>query len=238
MTRDTFSDFQFTMDTEVHSFQVSPAGEIRMHAVGDWFQEIAWRHANHAGFGTEISRASQLWAMARLDIQALRLPVWGEKFRLFTAGRGVNKLFAFREFLMCDQSGKPLIKGMSSWLLLDAQSKRPLRPELVLPEALFDPKLKPTWEPPKILIKGEKLEEIDLQVKPSDLDLNKHVNNTSYIRWAEDLIGERGLRNCALNYLAECHLGDVVTLSLFQESDTYFLEGQVSGKKVFTSQCK
>lgn len=230
-------DFQFAMEAEVHSFQVSPEGKISTYALADWFQEIAWRHANSAGFGTNLSENRQMWALARLSIKAAKRPAWGEKMKIYTAGRGVNKIFAFREFLLTDLDGNPLVTGMSSWLLLDSVSKRPQRPESVLPRELFDPELKPMWEPEKVQAQGEIKNQIRIQVKPSDLDLNRHVNNTSYIRWAEDLIIQAGIdpKFCGINYLSECHLNDEVTLELSESAGEFFVEGKVKEKRVFSS---
>lgn len=231
------SDFQYNLNTEVHSFQVSPEGKISWYALADWCQEIAWRHANSAGFGLKLAESGQLWALARLEIRAEELPSWGDRIRIYTAGRGVNKIFAFREFLITDPDGKVLVSGMSSWLLLDSLSKRPLRPELVLPKALFDPTLIPSWQPEKIQVAGNLKFKEPIRVKPSDLDLNRHVNNTSYIRWAEDLLIQHGYSQTqfAINYLSECHINDEVVLELYQDGALIYIQGTVSERKVFTS---
>lgn len=229
--------FQYNLDAEVHSFQVSPEGKISLFALADWCQEIAWRHANSAEFGVNLTENKQMWALARFDLRAQSLPAWGEKIRILTAGRGVNKIFAFREFLVTDLKGKTMVRGMSTWLLLDSETKRPQRPELVLPKSLFDPSLTPSWEPEKVQVDGSAEKKEFLRVKPSDLDLNRHVNNTSYIRWAEDLLVQHGYShtNCNINYLSECHLNDEVLLELFVSNEGTFVAGSVSGKKVFVS---
>ncbi len=234
----TLESFQFSMEAEVQSFQVRPDGKIWFHCIGDWFQEIAWRHANSGGFGTEIGESNLMWALARLEIRSKKLPEWGDRFKLFTAGRGVNKIFAFREFLLTDESGERLVEGMSSWLLLDSKSKRPQSPESVLPSSLFDPKLKPDWEPAKVRIPSGEPNLSHVEVVPSDVDLYHHVNNTSYIRWAENLLFKENEfpSSCLINFLSESHLGDQVQLRSIPSEKGFFVEGSAQDSKVFASQ--
>lgn len=230
--------FHYQIDTQVGSFQVFPNGKIRFASIGDLFQEIAWRHAESGGFGKSLMENNQMWALARLDIRTEEMPKWGDEVRLFTAVRGVNKLFAFREFLMLSEQGEVLVKGMSSWLLLDTESKRPIRPSSVLPPELFDPNLITPWQPEKIKVDGSLILEQKIQVRFSDLDLNNHVNNTSYIRWAEDILMENGIEmKClSMNYLSEAHLQNLVDLTVYKSEETFFVSGTVEGKPVFLAE--
>jgi acyl-ACP thioesterase len=228
--------FQFQKNFEINSFFVNPKGSLRIKGLADLFQEIAWKHADSQDFGRNLSKANQMWVLARLELKLFQMPKWGQKVELFTGGRGVDKIFAFREFLMRDLDGNVLVRGMSSWLLLDSNSKKMLRPEMVLPVELFDPALKPEWQPGKIIKKGELIKEETIKVKASDLDLYDHVNNTSYVRWVEDLIYGMvpHVKQFSINYLSECLLGDEVTLQLFKDENAFFVMGSVEGKASFS----
>jgi medium-chain acyl-[acyl-carrier-protein] hydrolase len=202
-------DFHFGKEFSVGSFQVRPDGKLRMNYLADFF-----------------------------DIKAANLPTWGESIKVFTAGRGVDKLFAFREFLITDLQGKSLARAMSSWVLLNTVSKKIHRPEQVLPTALFDPQLKPDWQPDRIRISGKLLFEEEVKVRFSDLDLNNHVNNTTYIRWVEDLFKDHQIDSSQLliNYSAECVLGDQVKLELYKSEDKFQIQGKVLNKSVFLAE--
>ena len=231
-------DFQFEKIFEVGSFQVHPDGKIRLTSLADLLQEIAWMHADSADFGRNLLESQLMWALARLEIRVFVFPKWGDKIRLFTGGRGADKLFAFREFMVWDQNGNVLARAMFSWLLLNITTKRIQRPEQVLPSHLFDPKNKPSWQPEKISVSGKLLQSETIKVRPSDLDLYNHVNNTSYIRWVENSLNQQGVYpiQIAINYLAECLAGDVVDLSVFSEGERYWVEGKVDAKLMFTAQ--
>jgi medium-chain acyl-[acyl-carrier-protein] hydrolase len=230
-------EFQYTREFEVGSYQVQPNGNLRLTSLGDLLQEIAWKHADSGDFGRNLLDSQQMWVLSRLEIRVDQFPKWGDRIRIFTGGRGADKLFAFREFLVWDQQEQVLARAMSSWLLLHTETKRIQRPEVVLPTALFDPGKKPQWQPEKLTIVGELLGTDSVRVRASDVDLNHHVNNTSYIRWIEDFSADLGIfpNRISINYLAECKAGDMVDLSCLRKESDLYLEGKVGGKQVFTA---
>ena len=232
--------FQYSLPFQVGSFQVHPDGNISLASLADFLQEIAWRHADSADFGRNLMESNQMWVLSRLDIRVKKSPTWGEKIHAFTAGRGADKLFAFREFLVLNSNGDVLVKAMSSWLLLHTETKRPLRPEVVLPAHLFDPTQKPDWQPEKIRIHGEEIYRETLKVRYSDLDLNNHVNNTSYILWVENILRENNFptNEVLINYQAECLFGDEVNLSLWATDQGMVLQGLVGEKLVLLARAK
>lgn len=226
---------QFAKEFEVGSFQVHPNGKIRLSSLADLLQEIAWRHADSGDFGRNLLETKQMWVLSRLEIRVFEFPSWGDQLRIFTGGRGAEKLFAFREFLVWDKNGSVVARAMSSWLLLNSETKRIQKPELVLPPELFDPSKAPNWQPEKLSVSGELIAEEKIQVRHSDIDLYHHVNNTSYIRWVEDFLADKHIftTQISMNYLAECLEGDRVDLTLYGTDSEKMVEGKVGGKSVF-----
>lgn len=233
-------DFQFAREFEVGSFQVHPDGKIRMCSLADLLQEIAWRHADSGDFGRNLLENQQMWVLSRFEIKVKSFPKWGDKIRIFTGGRGAEKLFAFREFLVWDEKENVLARAMSSWLLLHTQTKRIQKPESVLPPKLFDPSKKPSWQPEKLAFMGNLVGEEEIKVQHSDLDLYHHVNNTSYIRWVENALSELGLKaqEISINYLSECHAGDRIVLSVSKLEKDVFVLGESNTKPVFLARVK
>ena len=232
--------FQFHKDFEVRSYQVDPDGKLSLTALSNLFQEIAWRHADSADFGRNLQEQGLSWILSRIDITCENLPSWGNSIKVYTAGRGVDKLFAFREFLITNPSGGVLARAMSSWILMNVATKRIFRPENALPPELFDPEEKPEWQPEKIRLRGDLVESEKLKVRYSDLDLNNHVNNTSYIRWVENVLRENGCHTLpfSINYLAECVMGDELDIHLFKHEHGFVVQGKVKGKQVFLAESK
>ncbi|MCM0041631.1 MAG: thioesterase [Algoriphagus sp.] len=231
-------NFQFEKSFEVGAFQVHPNGNLSLHALADLFQEIAWKHADSQGFGRNLLDQQLMWVLSRLEIKVSQFPRWGDSLRIFTGGRGQAGAFAFREFLVWDQHEGVVARAMSSWLLVHIEKKRILKPESVLPNSLFDPQAAPAWQPAKLEALGPKIACSIIQVQHSDLDLYNHVNHTSYIRWVENSVADRGLfpNSISVNYLAECKGLDEVSLTLIGDDSSPFIQGRVEGKLVFEAQ--
>ena len=74
------------------------------------------------------------------------------------------------------------------------------------------------------------------QVRYSDLDHNRHVNNAKYVEWIFDLIDQELLEKSTpssfyIEYKQEVKSGDEVILykeSAKNEQNTYFVEGMLS----------
>ena len=232
--------FQFQKDFEVRSYQVDPEGKLSLTSLSNLFQEIAWRHADSADFGRNLQEQDLSWILSRIEIKCENLPSWGDSIKVYTAGRGVDKLFAFREFLITNPAGDILAQAMSSWVLMNVVTKRIFRPENALPAELFDPNEKPAWQPEKIRLVGEKLKSEKLKVRHSDLDLNNHVNNTSYVQWVENILRENGCHTLPflINYLAECVMGDELDIHLYKHQAHYLVQGTVGDKQVFLAEAK
>ena len=228
-------DFQFKKGFEVGSYQVHPSGKISLCSLADLLQEIAWKHADSEDFGRTLLEAKQMWVLSRFEIQVSQFPCWGDQLRLFTGGRGAARAFAFREFMVWNEREEVVARAMSSWLLVHTETKRILKPELVLPPQLFDPSKAPSWQPEKLQALGPVLDTRELVVQYSDLDVYHHVNNTSYIRWVENLLAEKGIfpANISINYLAECKEGETILLTLSGAGAERFVEGRVGEKPVF-----
>ena len=231
-------NFQFEKVFEVGAYQVHPHGGMRISCLADFFQEIAWKHADSEGFGRSLLEQQLMWALSRIEIKVSQFPRWGDRLRIFTGGRGQAGAFAFREFLVWNEQEQVVARAMSSWLLVHIEKKRILKPESVLPSALFNPLDSPSWQPIKLEPSGPIQDTSLIQVQHSDLDLYNHVNNTSYIRWVENRVAVKGLfpSQIAINYLAECKGGEEVSLTLLGDKSSPFLQGRVQGKLVFEAQ--
>jgi medium-chain acyl-[acyl-carrier-protein] hydrolase len=237
MSLNTDKTFQFEKEFEILSFQIDPKGRLRWASLADMLQEVAWKHADSRNFGQELFDKGFMWVLSRFHIKVFEMPSWGEYIKIKTAGRGINKLFALREFEVENRQGKIIAKAMSAWLLLDIKSKRPQRPRQVLPYELFDDNPDISLVPDKINLDIELLTSKSFSVNYSDLDMNNHVNNVSYIRWIEDFCFEKEIQfdELLINYLTEAIIGEEIEI-LFQKNEKEtILAGNYNNRKVFSA---
>lgn len=229
--------FQFDKEFEVLSFQIDPSGKLRWAALADMLQEVAWKHADSRDFGQKLFDLGFMWVLSRFDILVHQMPSWGDIIKIETAGRGINKLFALREFRVTDYDGNVLANAMSAWLLLDIEKKRPQRPEKVLPSELFQPNLEENILPEKANAPENPLFGRIFHVNFSDLDMNNHVNNVSYIRWVEDFCMKNNFpfNRLLINYQSEALLGENIEIQYEQDLNKFAISGINNGRVVFTS---
>lgn len=208
---------KWTGDYQVHSYEIGPDGHVRIQKVCNYLQDAAGCHARELGVSVDQLLPKGLtWVLSKLRLHMVRLPKWGEVIRIMTWPADVQRLFAIRDFRLFDENERDIGQATTSWLLLDVARKRPVR----LPAEIL--KFHPDM-PQRVLTTIQKpipaVERIDLekifQVRYSDLDLNRHVNNVSYLEWALETIPEKldhdaWIYEFEIEFLAETVLGDEV----------------------------
>lgn len=229
--------FQFEKEFEILSFQIDPNGKLRWASLADMLQEVAWKHADSRDFGQQLFEKGFMWVLSRFHIKVFEMPSWGEHIKIKTAGRGINKLFALREFEVENWQGKIIAKAMSAWLLLDIKSKRPQRPRQVLPLELFDDNPDISLVPDKVNLDIELLTGKSFSVNYSDLDMNNHVNNVSYIRWIEDFCFEKEIQfdELLINYISEAVIGEEIEILFRKNEKETILAGNYKSRQVFSA---
>ena len=227
--------FQYEKTFEVLSYQIDPFGKLRWSALGDLMQEVAWKHADSRDFGQSLFERGYMWVLSRMQIKVHKMPSWGDHIVVKTAGRGIHKLFALREFLVEDANGNTIAESMSAWLLLDVKSKRPQRPNQVLPPELFSENADQGLLPGKLDSLDLFEKQSELTVRPFDLDMNNHVNNVSYIRWVEDFCISDSIifSELLINYISEAILHEQIVISSTKSDGGFLLSGKSNHKPVF-----
>ncbi len=202
----------------VHGYEVDAFGTLAAPALSGFLSEIAGLHAVDLGVGLDALKAKGLtWVLLRLRLEN-PVPVrLGETVEIETWPSGVERLFALRDFVVRRGDGTEVARASSQWLVLDVETRKPVRPGDVL-----DPRLpREPLVPVVALSKGKlpELREWELQkrfhVRYADIDHNLHVTNTSYLAWAveavpRDLWQSARLAAFEVQYVAECTYGTAV----------------------------
>jgi medium-chain acyl-[acyl-carrier-protein] hydrolase len=202
----------------VRVFETDANGTLAVRSFCDYLQEAAGNHARELGVSVEqLLDTGRTWVLSRLRARIERLPRNGEQVTVRTWPSGVDRLFALRDFAVSDSHGQRIASAISAWLVLDTRSKRPVRVQTVF--AVPGP-----GDAPRAL--AESLEKLDgpespflereITVRWSDLDVNRHVNNSRYAEWAvEGAVGNPSgtgtIARLDIDFLAETqHPGKVI----------------------------
>jgi medium-chain acyl-[acyl-carrier-protein] hydrolase len=202
----------------VSSFQVDPQGRARLTTLANFLQETAYKHADSLQLGyRQLADNNSAWILSRLQIRVLQYPDWDEVLTVETWPRGIEKLFALRDFRIRNSDGKVITEASTSWLMVDAKKHRPMRipPDFIKIETRTDSVF--DQAPGIIALPGE-LEVCDTRtVKYADLDVVGHVNNVKYIEWCTDsvdpeLLMHHGVSGFSINFISEARLGEQVEI--------------------------
>jgi len=201
-----------------------------------FLQESAWRHANSKGFGWHhLAEKQQFWVLAKVHALIHRMPEWREELRVETWGKQPELLTAFRDFEIFDKDNEILISVGSSWHILDMQTHRPTMTKDFAEKFPIVERHAVDKKPEKIIL-PETTATLgnEFSVKPSDIDMNQHVNNTRYVQWAMDEIPfdfqqSHRLTEIDVNFAHEARMDDCCHISTYRENTT-FTQAVVSKK--------
>ena len=195
--------------------------------IGD-LQEAAEQSSYSLGYGTDFLKENNIcWIILRMKIEIDRLPKWHETFKIRTWATGLEKIYYGREFEVYDSEGNRIGKATSVWILADWNTHRPViagkRPELPpakvqSPELVFGKGCPKIAFPDKQDIASDSDKPVIIKYADfTELDRNRHVNNSRYTAWAYDALFKSGydvtsVREISINYNSEVKQGEKVEL--------------------------
>jgi medium-chain acyl-[acyl-carrier-protein] hydrolase len=217
---------QFEKEYRVHVYDTGPDGRIALWSLFNYMQDIASEHAIRLGFGRDdLMKRNQFWVLSRMYAEIECHPHWEEKINVTTWPNGTDKLFAMRNYEVNYPDGRHIASGVSSWLIIDRESRKIQRPDWLLTQFKAD-EVKidsPLRNPEKLteMPEGTK-SSTPFRVCVSDLDVNLHTNNVNYIKWVCDTYDLRFAMthlpsSAEINYLAESMFGDEIVISTSED---------------------
>ncbi|MFN2379334.1 MAG: acyl-[acyl-carrier-protein] thioesterase [Bacteroidales bacterium] len=212
----------------IHTYEADTEGRMSPPSLFNYLQDIAAAHADALNWGKEeLMKKKQFWVLSRMAAEMESIPGGGSEIVIRTWPRGVDGIFAMRDFDIRDSSGKLIGGATSAWLILDAVTRRPVRPGSILSETgdIFPERQSLGRNPVKLPAPGEgRYNTLPFPVRYSDLDVNLHVNNVKYLQWALDAYPldfrmNNEIRGVEANYMSESLPGDEVSISISEEED-------------------
>ena len=211
---------EWHQESRIRSYETGPDGKARLATICNLLQECAASHANHLGIGVkQMQERGMIWALARIGLEVFRRPVAGEPVAVQTWLRGARGPFAMREFAVLDSSAITIARASYAWLALDSTSRRTVRPAEILKDLPSMPdRISLDAKLGKIAAPRTSVDLPPVLTRPSDVDVQFHVNNSRFIAWIEDAVGAElggGLISwLQVNFLAEGASGQRLAVRL------------------------
>lgn len=169
----------------VRSYEIDQTGEATLPQIANYFQEAAGKNARDLNFDIEDLRAQNAtWVLYRMHIRMNRFPARWQSVTVNTWPSLGDGIRAFRDYELTDGKGNTLGMGVSQWMVLNINNRRPMRiPAEIMEMGLsvkehqlpVDKKPMCSFDDPDF--------ETRIVTGRQDLDINHHVNNVKYIEW-------------------------------------------------------
>ncbi len=226
--RDSYTSYKFFVkgtDCDVND-------EILLNNLVGYMQEAADISASEMGLDALIlNKNNWCWLIIATKIKIIRLPRWRENIEIRTWSRGINRVFWEREYEILSSDGEVLCEATSNWIIADWSTHHPVIPSR---EEFFKDNYvmseRRLFREDLLRLRAPKSEPQDLApviVKYADfseLDRNRHVNNSRYLAWFEDAIHKCGyniqsLKEFTIEYQTEIKEGSKVSIYLIKEDN-------------------
>lgn len=228
---------KYRKEFKIASHECNKHKEILLAAVFKHITETAWEHVKLTGHGFEENENSKFkWLLTRLNICINTLPQWQDEIILETWPSGIKANYFGREFIFLDKiSGKEYIKASSDWVVIDKNTNSVCVPsELNFYEKskyqkacniIFD----------KIKSRKNAIPTAHVTAKYSDIDLHQHVNNSAYVRWIENEMGNifpRRINTFKTQYLSEVFENDNIVIFSEKSDNVFYYECRTNADKL------
>lgn len=211
--------YECSLRVEAHD--ADSTGRLKVSSVFNHIQNVAAVHAGRLRVGiAEVLGQGLFWVLSWVRLEFASLPRFGDEFSARTWPKCRHKLFFIRDFLFSGSDGEVFCRATTAWLLVDVKTKKAVSvqrlregiPQLEGEHALH-------CLPERFEVEHEGRSVFTKQIRYSDLDVNRHVNNARFTEFLMDCYPVQHHRNHRINamtvaFVAEAKYGDELDLRL------------------------
>ena len=240
---------KYIIESEVPCYDVDSNMDLKPAAFMDMAQEIAYQAATALGFGYDaLQTEGKAWVLSRMHFDFMRHTKWRESVKLSTWHKGPYGPFYLRDFTLESPEGEMLVRGTSSWVIIDVANRTMCRTaeimEMIPEDTICHDNAIERPADKVVMPRGVTPEPAGVhKVEFSDVDLLGHTNNARYVVWAMDCIDfeelkHKVVKSLTVNFIHETRPGEEVVLEKVRTETangdiTYVIEGKTGDKACF-----
>ena len=201
------------------------------------FQDVASIHAEQLNIGYKPMLDKNLfWVISRIKYDVIKMPKPYQQVIIKTWPHQKGKIDFDRDLQILDLNNNVLIKATSKWCVIDVNTRRLMRTDgieydgEILEEKNYQDKFS------KIDLPLDDFKKcLDYKVMFSDLDHNKHMNNTNYANLILSALDNKVVNHFEINFVAECKQDDIISVYHSTQNQEEFTYGKVNDNIVYIS---
>lgn len=228
----------------LRSDQVDMTRRMRMAELFRLLEDVSVAHTEALGCTrVETLDKGLLWIITRQLVEIEEMPEYDDKITVRGWQGDMMHLF-FPRFYEIEKDGRIVVRAQALWTLMDVESRSLIMPEDYGIDLPGRPGSDEMMLPPIMIPEsaGEPVSSEELVVRFSQMDINGHMNNTSYFNMIDDAIWDdvsSGLttdtqaaaklmpepKTLYINYMSEIPAGTHLTLNEYKDAGTRYFEG-------------
>lgn len=171
-------------------------------ALLSYLEDAGGIHSNLVGYGLrDIPTVKRSWVLLGWKIKLYKRPCYGDKITIKTWSRGIDRLYAYRDFEILDEDKKIIGIATSKWVLLNIETEKIIRIEKEVGEAytvenvsVFEEFDLPKLEEPK-----NYKDVTTFTINRSLIDVNNHLHNIYFMDIANEILPMEIYKNAEFN---------------------------------------
>lgn len=198
---------------ELHNFDFNAHEHVKTVTLLNCLQDISTCHYNSVVGG---NAENAVWVIVEWDVQFMAPITRVQNLTVKTKPTYFRKFIAYRAYEIVDESGDVVVTAVSKWAYINYETRK----QMVIPKFLYE-----LFDVHEHADKPKKLENMDFKIECiepmtfrscfSDIDINQHVNNVSYLRWTIDslpyeFIAQNSPKRLQVYYRKEIFINDVI----------------------------
>lgn len=226
----------YSKNYKVEVNHVDFKGNLKLSSLFTYFQDIAGLHAENLGMGRKVlyEEYGVIWVLVRMRADIVKYPKWKDIITVETWPQEPSRIGFDRDFFVKDDEGNILAKAVSTWVVIDLESRKLKKTKSVytgyppvIEKRAIDCKLG------NLKSKGQLEMDYKRTVRYSDIDINEHLNNTKYLDFIADSFSleehnKYSIKSIEISYSNEALPGETITIykdTSEIHSNTIYMEG-------------
>lgn len=224
---------EFQKNIEIGITDCNALLNIKASSIQKYLVDTSMNHCNKMRIGYyDLEKLGFMWVICELEIHINAIPTFGEIVKLRTWPIKPRLIIAERNYEMYNRIGEIQGYALSSWCILDKENRKPVKISTIKcnEPKYIDSKYK------KSKFQFCKKENLELMgedvVKVSDLDVNKHMNNTRYISKVLDLLSATQYENfnptvLHMKFVKEVGLNTKLSIYKYFDGNKWYFEMRI-----------
>jgi len=204
------------------------------------FQDVASIHGEELGVGyLPMLEKNLYWVLSRIKIDIIKMPKVNQTVIVETWPHEKGRIDFDRDLKITSEDGEPLIIGRSKWCVIDTVKRMLQRTDNVnyTGEYCLDTTYEDKFD--KITLPENELNlKLQHNVQFSDLDHNRHMNNTNYANLVLNAVENKNYTHFEINFKTECLLNDKIDVYSTKQDSEEFVVGKTNDKISFIALVK